>query len=322
MTTLWIAALALALDWWLGDPEALWKKTGHPVAWMGWLVDGLEASLNRPQDDPAAQYRGGALSEAILIAAAAVSGLLAQFILGLLGPLGIVAQVFIVSVFLAQKSLRDHVIGVAGALKESGLVAGRAAVAKIVGRDPQQLDRAGVARAAIESLAENFCDGVVAPIFWYAMFGLPGLLAYKIINTADSMIGHRSDRFIHYGRVAAQVDDLANWLPARLSAGLIALGAQTLHGGSRGLDAMGAAARDSGLHRSPNAGWPEAAMAGGAGLALGGPRRYENEFVAQSWINGSGRRGIDAPDIASAIAVYDRSCYVLFAITLFVAIIC
>jgi adenosylcobinamide-phosphate synthase len=322
MSTLFIAALALALDWWLGDPDRFWKRTGHPVAWMGWLVDGLEAFLNRPGDDPYAQYRAGALAEAILVGAAIVSALLVGFVLGLFGAIGDLAEVFVVSVFLAQKSLRDHVAEVARAIKDKGLGSGRAAVAKIVGRDPQQLDRSGVARAAIESLAENFSDGVVAPIFWYAVFGLPGLFAYKMINTADSMIGHRSERFVDFGRVAAQTDDLANWLPARLSALAIALGAQILHGGSRAMDALGVAARDAGLHRSPNAGWPEAAMAGGAGLALGGPRRYEGEYVAQSWINGGGKRLIDAADILSAIAVFDRSCATLFGAVLVLAIFC
>ena len=169
-------------------------------------------------------------------------------------------------------------------LRAGGLAGGRAAVSRIVGRDPQTLDAAGVVRAAIESLAENFCDGVVAPAFWYAVLGLPGIIAYKMINTANSMIGHRSEKYLHFGRVAARTDDVANWLPARLSALLISAAAAAAISVAAARAAFGTALRDAGLHRSPNAGWPEAAMAGALDIALGGPRKYAGETVSQTYL--------------------------------------
>lgn len=178
----------------------------------------------------------------------------------------------------------------------------------IVGRDPEALDEAGVCRAAIESLAENFSDGIVAPALWYALFGLPGLLAYKMLNTADSMIGHLDDRYRDFGRAAAKLDDLANWPAARVSSLLIALGAAVEHGFASFRRALGAALRDSGLHRSPNAGWPEAAMAGALGLALAGPRRYGGETVIEASLNASGRRRASGADIDASLSIYHRAC--------------
>jgi adenosylcobinamide-phosphate synthase len=178
----------------------------------------------------------------------------------------------------------------------------------IVGRDPEALDESGVSRAAIESLAENFSDGIVAPALWYALFGLPGLLAYKMLNTADSMIGHLNERHRDFGRAAARLDDFANWPAARLSALLIAAGA----GLSRGVPAMRRAAEtaltDSGLHRSPNAGWPEAAMAGATGLALAGPRQYGGELVMEASLHAAGHRQAGSVDIFSALRVFLRAC--------------
>jgi adenosylcobinamide-phosphate synthase len=177
----------------------------------------------------------------------------------------------------------------------------------IVGRDPETLDHAGVCRAAVESLAENFSDGVVAPALWYAVFGLPGLFAYKMLNTADSMIGHRNVRYADFGRAAAIADDWANWPAARLSAFLVAAGAAVVRGLKSGRRALGVAVTDHGLHRSPNAGWPEAAMAGALCLALAGPRIYGGERVAEPMLNGAGRRGATAGDIEAGLAVYDAT---------------
>jgi adenosylcobinamide-phosphate synthase len=212
---------------------------------------------------------------------------------------------------LAQRSLGEHVAAVAEALDQS-VPDGRRAVAKIVGRDPEALDGPAVARAAIESLAENFSDGVVAPAFWLAVAGLPGIALYKAINTADSMIGHLSPRYRAFGWAAARLDDLVNLPAARLTALLIALGAVLTPGASPG-NALSTAWRDARSHRSPNAGWPEAAMAGALGLRLAGPRVYGGEPVADAWM-GQGRADATASDIEEALALYRRACLVAMAL--------
>jgi adenosylcobinamide-phosphate synthase len=219
-----------------------------------------------------------------------------------------------VFVLLAQRSLHDHVLAVATGFQQGGLEGGRDAVAMIVGRDPAMLDESGIVRASIESLAENFSDGVVAPAFWYCVFGLPGLFAYKMINTADSMIGYRNEKYLWFGRAAAQIDDLANWLPARLSTLILAGGVWSSKGNQSAKKSIAIAFRDAGLHRSPNAGWPEASMAGGMDVALGGPRRYPHETVQQAYINASGRMELSAADIKPALNVFAKTCGVLWAL--------
>jgi adenosylcobinamide-phosphate synthase len=206
---------------------------------------------------------------------------------------------------LAGRSLYDHVVAVAAALETAGLDAARGAIAKIVGRDPHTLDQSAVSRAAIESAAENFSDGLVAPAMWFALLGLPGLFAYKAINTADSMIGHRTERYLDFGWASARLDDLANWLPARLSALLIAVAAPI--GGGSATSAIARAWREASRHRSPNAGWPEAAMAGALGVALLGPRRYEGTLSDDPFINAAGRTARPA-DIRKALRIYLAAC--------------
>jgi adenosylcobinamide-phosphate synthase len=309
-----ILLAALVLDWLVGDPDSIWRRWPHPVVWFGKVVGTLDEKLNRPGESAARQVRSGALAYLAMLGVAIVAGITVHGILGLFGPLGWLLEVAVVSIFLAQKSLADHVRAVATGLREGGLDGGRRAVSMIVGRDPNSLDRAGVSRAAIESLAENFSDGVVAPAFWYALFGLPGLFAYKMTNTADSMIGHRSDKYLHFGRWSARADDFANWIPARLSAAIVALGAFTLGGIAMARDSFNGAMRDAGLHRSPNAGWPESAFAWALGISLAGPRIYAGETVQQVWLNGSGRTALDIADIEAALKLFARACYALWAV--------
>ena len=206
-------------------------------------------------------------------------------------------------------------------LDNEGLKGGQTAVGMIVGRDPELLDKPGVCRAAIESLAENFSDGVVAPAFWYLVFGLPGIIIYKMINTADSMIGYKNEKYLWFGRTAARVDDLANWVPARISSLFVACGAGLLGGGKAFKNAMLVALRDSALHRSPNAGWPEAAMAGGANIALGGPRIYQNEIVQQAYLNGAGKRLLSANDIRETVDIFAMACFTLWVVIGVLAVI-
>lgn len=310
---------ALLADRRIGDPDELWRRVPHPVVAFGASISALDGFFNRAADAPAARRRNGWLAIAALLLASILVGALVARALDRLGGVGVVVETVVVAVFLAQKSLADHVARVAAGLREDGLAGGRKAVAMIVGRDPAMLDEAGVCRAAIESLAENFADGVVAPVFWYAVAGLPGLLAYKMLNTADSMIGHKSPRHLDFGRGAAKLDDLANWPAARLSALLIALAAVMAFGRRAGKRAMTTALGDAGLHRSPNAGWPEAAMAGALGVALAGPRVYGGVVVREAMINASGRQPAGPADIAAALTVFGHACGVLAALVLVVA---
>jgi len=301
-----LALLALAIEAAIGYPHALFARIGHPVTWIGALLAALDQRLNREDWSGARRRAAGALTLAMLIATGLAVGVSLQETLPTL------ALAILASSLFAQRSLHAHVTEVAGAL-EISLEEGRRAVAKIVGRDVSLLDESGVARAAIESLAENFSDGVVAPALWMALFGLPGALAYKAVNTADSMIGHRTPRFEAFGWASARLDDLLNMPASRLAAALIALAA-----GGGGRAAAATALRDAKKHASPNAGWPEAAMAGALGLRLGGPRAYGSVSVDGACL-GAGRREAGPKDISRALAVYRRAAILLWLAIAFAA---
>jgi len=291
--------LAFALDALLGDPAWLWCRLPHPVVALGRLTGALEARWLEPAAAAAEQRRRGRAASLLVIATSATVALVLQEVCRRL-PHGWLLLAVLMSTGLAWRGLHQHVAAVAAGL-ERGLADGRRAVALIVGRDPESLDEHAVARAAIESTAENFADGIVAPLFWGLLLGLPGMVAYKAINTLDSMIGHRSPRHLHFGRFAARLDDLANWLPARLAAVLLLLAALALPGTAPGAGWQ-ALRRDARRHRSPNAGWPEAAMAGCLGLRLAGPRRYRGEVVEDAWM-GAGRAAATPADIRRALAL-------------------
>ena len=309
------SVLGLLLDRLVGDPDWLWRRLPHPVVLIGGLIGTLDRRLNREDLGEAARRRRGVLAITLLVTGALLVGFLMTALCDAAGPLGLLLEAVVLAVFLAQKSLIDHVRAVAEALDGEGLAGGRRAVAMIVGRDPEQLDTAGVSRAAIESLAENASDGIVAPLLWYLVLGLPGLLAYKVVNTADSMIGHMSERHRAFGWAAAKLDDVVNWPAARLTALLFALAA-----GLRGKARIGAVwagtRRDAPSHRSPNAGWPEAAMAVGLGLALGGPRRYGELMVEAPMLNPAGRLEAESADIRAGLAQFATAANVLLAATL------
>jgi len=299
-----------------GYPEGLARSVGHPVTWMGRLITWLDQRLNRDDADPETRRRAGAVAMLVLLGIVGGVAFLIEWTLLLL-PLGFIVVALLASALLAQRSLFMHVASVADALDESGVDAGRMAVAQIVGRDTGSLDEAGIARAAIESLAENFSDGVVAPSFWMVIAGLPGAAVYKAINTADSMIGHRTKRHLDFGRTAAQLDDLVNLPASRISALLLAAAAFATKGAS-GAAAWQAMWRDGPKHASPNAGYPEAAMAGALGLALGGPRSYDGVGVDGA-LMGNGRREANAADIRAALELYSRADGLLIAIVLALA---
>jgi adenosylcobinamide-phosphate synthase len=308
---LFIVIAALAFDALIGDPDWLWRRLGHPVALIGALIDTLDRRFNREDQSPRQRRSAGIVSTAILVVVAGSVGALVQAIAQQL-PAGDILLALIASIFIAQRSLYQHVAEVRSAFAEGGLAEARDAVAMIVGRDPENLDEAGVCRAAIESGAENFSDGVVAPVFWLALLGLPGLIAYKAINTADSMIGHRTERHASFGWAAARLDDLVNLVPARLSALLLAIAAPVA-GGSVGTS-LRVVRRDASQHRSPNAGWPESAMAGALGLALAGPRRYAEHVVDDPFLNAEATRQAVPDDIGRALDLYTAACVIEAAI--------
>lgn len=316
-TSLPLLVLALTIEATLGYPQRFYAAIGHPVTWIGALISWLDRTFNHEAASFLTRKAMGVLALALLLAVAIALSALVQRLCLLFGPLGLVPLALIASTLIAQRSLYEHVARVAEGLEREGLDGGRRAVSMIVGRNPQTLDEAGVARAAIESLAENFSDGIVAPAFWLGAGGLPGIAAYKAVNTADSMIGHRTPRHLAFGWAAARLDDLVNLPASRLTALLLVTSAAL----DRQADAGGAwraVRRDAGRHRSPNAGWPEAAMAGALGLRLAGPRIYGETRVEDHWM-GDGRAEASAADIRRALALYRRSCGLLWVIAVLLA---
>lgn len=283
--------IALILDALFGEPRWLWSRVTHPVVLLGRVIGWLDTRLN---SGPRRRAKG-ALALVALLTFTLTIAIIPRFL-----PFGWVIELLLGAILLAHRSLVDHVGAVATALRDS-LDAGRSAVSQIVGRDPDHLDQAGVARAAIESAAENFSDGVAAPAFWFAIGGLPGIALYKAINTADSMIGYRTERHLEFGWATARLDDLVNLIPARLTGLIFCL----MGGGAHAVRVM---VRDAPGHRSPNAGWPEAAMAAALDVALAGPRSYAGVgTVEDAMMNAHGRRAATPQDIDAAIRLLWRA---------------
>jgi adenosylcobinamide-phosphate synthase len=302
-----LASAALALEAVFGYPPALDRLIGHPVAWIGALIAATDARINRQSDSPAiSRLKGGASLLFWLLVTAAPTGAIVWFCHGSLSLFFLLA--LLAATLPAQRSLYEHVVAVAAALERKDLEGARAAVGRIVGRKTEALDASGIARAAIESLAENFSDGIVAPAFWLSVGGLVGGALYKTINTADSMVGHRSTKYQFFGWASARLDDLANLPASRLAALFLIVAALTQ---GRAPEALRATFRDSGRHRSPNAGWPEAAMAGALALKLGGPRVYDEGRVEDAFM-GDGRHAATADDIRQALKLVRRACIIQF----------
>ncbi|QPF89423.1 adenosylcobinamide-phosphate synthase CbiB [Bradyrhizobium commune] len=296
-------AVAMVVDALLGWPSPLFARIGHPVTWLGRLIGAIDTAWNRDFDPPARRRAAGVAGALLVIVLSVVLGWVLQSLL----PWGWVQTVLVGLLawpLVALRSLHDHVAAVARPLQAGDIAGAREAVSRIVGRDPAALDETGIARAAIESLAENASDGIVAPVFWGALFGLPGIFGYKAINTLDSMIGHRSERHEAFGWAAARIDDVANFVPARLTGFLFVLLAP------RRLEALSCMTRDARRHRSPNAGWPEAAMAGALRVRLSGPRIYHGSATDEPWLN-EGARDPLAADIDHALTVCRRAMLLL-----------
>lgn len=297
MSIFLMVLLALLLDFFLGEPEKIWDRYPHPATLMGRLVNWLDELLNKG----AARRIKGFVAVAALVLVALVIGMVFETLndFSYIGIAVNAVEVLIAAVLIAHKSLIDHVRDVAAAL-QNGVPQGRNAVSMIVGRDTGAMNETDVSRAAIESAAENFSDGVVAPVFWFLILGLPGILIYKIINTADSMIGYQNEEYAEFGYAAAKLDDLLNWLPARITAFLICFA----HFDRTALDVV---FEDADLHRSPNAGWPEAAMAGVLDVSLAGPRSYGGEMSNDLFVNSRGKRDLTSTDILDAVRALNRS---------------
>ncbi|MEM1086458.1 MAG: adenosylcobinamide-phosphate synthase CbiB [Pseudomonadota bacterium] len=287
----------------MGWPDWLYKRIRHPVVWFGHVVILADGGFNRSRWSHHTRYVIGMISTLVLVS---IATLIAWGIATLLPSTGwgVAIEALIASSLIASRSLYAHVAAVARPLANSDINTARQAVSMIVGRDPTRLDETGIARASIESLAENTADGVIAPLFWGTLAGLPGLVAYKAINTLDSMIGHRNDRYSAFGGFAARLDDVANLIPARLTGGLIALA-------SLRLTAFKIMFRDASQHRSPNAGWPEAAMAGGLDVRLSGPRLYGDQLATEPWLNRDGRDPF-ARDVTAGLKLYQRAMMLAF----------
>ena len=308
-------AVAMVVDALVGWPNPLFARIGHPVTWLGRLIAALDAHWNREIDMPLLRRVAGAIAALLVIVLASGLAWIAQRLL----PAGWTYTVLLGILawpFIAFRSLYDHVAAVRDPLRAGDIDAARKAVSMIVGRDPGELDEAGIARAAIESLAENASDGVVAPVFWGALFGLPGVVGYKAVNTLDSMIGHHSPRHQAFGWAAARLDDVANSVPARLTGLLFAV----LAGSERRSQAMSCMWQDARHHRSFNAGWPEAALAGALGVRLCGPRSYHGELADEPWLNAAAGDPV-AADITRGLETYVGAMFALTLILVVVAIV-
>ncbi|WP_068089226.1 adenosylcobinamide-phosphate synthase CbiB [Polycladidibacter stylochi] len=311
-----VCLMAVVLDALMGEPSFLWSRLPHPVVLIGRFIEWLERLLNhRPQMAVFGRFTG-LVFLGLLVGLAYALAVGIAFI-GTQLPYGFLLEVFVGAIFLAQRSLFEHVAAVRDALRGTNIALARAKLGMIVGRDTSVLDEAGMSRAAIESCAENYSDGFVAPLFWFLVLGLPGLLVYKAINTADSMVGHKTPRYRYFGWASARLDDLVNLPASRITGVLFCICAPAAGGDT--FASLHCMWRDAPKHRSPNAGWPEAAMARVLGLALAGPRQYEGYSVDDPYMNSAGTTLARGEDITRALHVVLLSGIVITAVlTLFI----
>ena len=310
-----VLLLALLIDRSIGDPDWIWRKVPHPVAAFGAGIKWFETRYNRKSMSSRRRKWCGISALLILLLATFIIGLVIYLLLLELGIAGIIIEALFASTLLAQKSLVDHVGKVEKAFKQGSLIEARNAVSLIVGRETKNLDESAVCRAAIESLAENSSDGVVAPVFWYIILGLPGLFCYKLVNTADSMIGYKNERFKDFGWASARLDDVVNFIPARLTAFIVILTCRLFINRNAAEKALEVVKKDARHHHSPNAGFPECAFAGALDVKLLGPRIYSGKAVDEPFQNGSGKMA-GPDDIDRAIRLFNRSMDVLFLVIL------
>ncbi|MBH9982708.1 cobalamin biosynthesis protein [Bartonella sp. B10834G6] len=315
-----VLLLALLIDRLIGDPDWIWRKVPHPVAAFGAGIKWFETRFNRKSMSPRRRKWFGIIAILILLLASFVVGFFIHKLSLGLGVSGIIIEALFASIFIAQKSLVDHVGKVEKAFKQGSLVEARSAVSLIVGRETENLDESAICRAAIESLAENSSDGVVAPVFWYLIFGLPGLFCYKLVNTADSMIGYKNERFKDFGWASARLDDVVNFIPARLTTFIVILTSGLFINRKAAAKSLEVVIKDARHHHSPNAGFPECAFAGALDVKLLGPRIYSGKAVDEPFQNEAGKMA-GPDDIYRAIRLFNRSMDVLFFIILLLFLI-
>ncbi len=310
-----VLILALLLDGVIGDPR--WIP--HPIRALGGIIRWLEAQLNHSSHSNFILMGLGAFTSICVIVIAGLAGWLISYIASVI-PFGWLIEIIAITMMIAQRSMIDHTYKVVCALRTDGINGARFAVSKIVGRDTKELDKSGVSRAAIESVAESFTDGVVAPIFWYMIFGIPGLFIYKAISTLDSMVGYRTPKYKQFGAFSARIDDVVNWIPARIAGPMLVMAA-CFYRDASAIKAFVTLFRDSSKHLSPNAGWTEAAMAGALGLRLLGPRIYNGKQKNElEWI-GEGKTDADEKDIFRALYLYGIACFLIIIILVLIFVI-
>ncbi len=296
-----LIAAAISIEIGQGYPPQLYAWIGHPVTWIGALISLADRTLNRPYFAPWQKRAMGMVTLLIIVSISSIPLFLLQHFIGS-SIYAMILMALIGSFLVASRSLDEHIRDVATALEREGIPGGRRAVGRVVGRDTSVLDEAGISRAAIESLAENFSDGVIAPVFWGLVAGVPGMAGYKAINTLDSMIGHRDEKHLYFGWASARIDDLVNLPASRITGILLILSAFFVRGAAPHA-ALKAMLRDAPHHKSPNAGWPEAALAGALGFRLAGPRVYGGQIVVDGYM-GNGRAELNSMDIRRALQLY------------------
>ena len=309
-----VIIIAVLVDAYAGDEHLLWRKVPHPIIYIGRYINFLDIEFNRKEFSDKSKFFNGFLVIFIsVIGLYFLTRILEDLLLN--NTFGYIILGFLVSILLSGKSLFSHVKSIYDDLMRDDIQSAKSNLSKIVSRDVDKLDESSITRGSIESLSENFCDGYISPIFWFLVLGFPGVVIYKFISTADSMIGYKNEKYIKFGKCAAKIDDIMNFVPARISSLFIVLATYLLKENWK--SAIQITKIDAKKSSSPNSGWPESSMAGALDIALGGSNYYENKFVNSEWINASAAKEIDSDHIIRALWIYTFS-IIIFIITLFI----
>ena len=315
MDLLIVIFIAVIVDAIWGDDHWIWRKFKHPVALVGRFINFLDVEFNRNEFSESSRTFNGFI---VIIMSIIIIWFLSSIIEGLLfgNIIGNLILGLIISILLAGKSLFVHVKDIYDDFMRDDLDNAKINLSKIVSRKVDEYDESAITRGAIESLSENLSDGYVAPLFWLLIAGLPGIFIYKFINTADSMIAYKNDKYHNFGKCTAYLDDILNFIPARLSSLLQVFASFVLK--ENWQQALLCIKQDASKSPSPNSGWPESAMAGALDISLGGDNFYDGELIKSDWINGSGEKIISFDFITRALWIYSTSIVIyLVFVTIF-----